>query len=676
MEFIKIEHLSKTYKVGKKRVKVLDDINLDLPQAGLVAILGKSGSGKSTLLNIIGSIDKQTSGTISYKFKNKVKKPLRYTAFIFQHYHLLENETGLFNIMLPFLIRGERYENAENNAVKLLKYFDMSEDIARRKVKLLSGGEKERIAILRSVITDPRLLLADEPTGALDQGNSLKTMELLKKASKRRLVLMVTHNEKLARDYADRVIRISDGKIEEDTTYSEIKDEIFYQRDNDKHKNGWDSRIITSNFLRRIRRNVVSTVGLSISLVFCYVLFGFSARSNEAIKEVSERHLDYGTSVIQKEISNLTNSSVSLIKTMCPNEEEIDDIKSKFSSFEIMPNFDAIFCTGNFSKKERIEENLRQSFVYSFEENCFDKSLLIASDIPANYSWNSVIINKKAQELIGNESLYYAISYEKEFEDSVVEYFELDEKLEIIGVTDEFDFLATPKVYFDYKKIDEIFEEKILENLSEKRGEKISWKFVVNSMENDDVSSYSKRIFLRDFKDKKDIEKLNNYLSHEIKLENDALSILEALSSLTTAASIGLDIFLVISLVGSFLIIVIFAYSSYVDDKMESSILSCLGANSLEVVNIFASESLTVAFLAFLLSTVSSFFLQNPINLILEKVVHIPRLIDIPYSNFAGIKGLLPMAIFCSTILLTYLFTAIPILINKKISLRKELVDL
>ena len=214
MSLIQVLNLTKTYKISGRNVNVLKDITLELPQSGLIVILGKSGSGKSTLLNIIGGIDKPTSGGVNFSLKRKGEKFSNFDrSFIFQHYHLLENETPLDNVMLPALIQGYDKKFAEVQARELIKSFGLDESILKKETRFLSGGEKERIAILRSLITDPKLILADEPTGALDKNNAIKTMKILKNASKKRLVLLVTHNKELAKKYADRIITIADGKI-------------------------------------------------------------------------------------------------------------------------------------------------------------------------------------------------------------------------------------------------------------------------------------------------------------------------------------------------------------------------------------------------------------------------------------------------------------------------------
>lgn len=691
MALIEISHLTKTYKTSKRTTNVLNDVSFSLPSSGLIVLLGKSGSGKSTLLNIIGGIDKPSKGSVVFSRHSdssghdpyKKRKPI---SFIFQHYHLLENETPLYNIMLPALIQGMNKKTAEEQARELTKLFNIEEGILKKETKFLSGGEKERIAILRALITNPQVILADEPTGALDSGNAIKTMDILKKASKTKLVLLVTHNKNLANQYADRIITLSDGKITNDETINSENEEPHYSKVNPHYKNDWTSTIINHNFKKRLKRNVVSMLGLTISLCFCYLLFGFSTKSESAIQEISKKHFDYGSGVINKEIRTVANeNSISLVRTLKPDLKDIDEIQNKFPEFEIMPNYDAVFNSGTLYLGNAECNEIHSAFVLNFEPTSINSSLIINGKIPPNLAWNDVIINKKAYEFLNNDiskiNLHYKVIKENKYsisrEEKIVDYFEIEEKLNVICVVDEFDFLATPKIYFNYSEIDSLLEDYLLENLSEYKSENISWKDkVVNAAVGDELSSYSVRCFLKDYRYSDKVEELNEYLNNEIKLENDSLAIKEALFSLTTAAGVGLDIFLVISLIGSVLILGVFSFSAYNDDKMESSILSCLGARNYEIVSIFTSESLIVVFLSFLLSTVLSTFIQNPLCLLLEKLVFIPNLIQIPFKSFLGIRGLLPISIFSIMTLVTLLFTSLPILVTKSISIKKELSDL
>lgn len=678
MELIKISHLSKSYKIDKKDTIILDDINLILPNTGLVVILGKSGSGKSTLLNLIGGIDKASKGKILFFGEHKIKSP--HISFVFQHYHLLENETPLFNVMLPALIQGFDKKIAEEQARELLNLYKLDESIINKETRLLSGGEKERIAVLRALITDPSLILADEPTGALDSQNAIKTMDILKKASKKRLVLLVTHNNRLAKEYADRIITLSNGKIIDDKTINECNEEVFKTSIKKKKKNRWRTTLINHNFKKRIRRNIVSIIGMAISLTFCYLLFGFSFQSENAINAASQRHFDFGSSIIQKEIVTPSSSTISLVRTLRPDYDEAISLEEAFPEFIVMPNYDAVFNTGQYTIGNKDTNELHSSFIYDFASNCFDKSLVLSGNTDNAIYWFDVIANKSAMNLIDDSELHLKIAYEYSVEieeQIVVDYFEVEQKLHIVAIADEFDFLSVPKIYFNYQKIDELFERTILENLSFVREEQISWKdLVVEALPGDDLSAFSMRCFLKDIQDKQKVVELKNSLTEEIKVENDSLTIKEALESLTLAATYGLDIFLVIALVGSALILGIFSYSAYVDDKKESSILSCLGASNREIISIFVAEAMIVAFFGFLFSTVIAYLLENPVNYLLTNILDISNLIKIPFSNMFGIKGFLPLTVLFCSCLITLIFSSVPILINKSVSIKKELSDL
>ena len=222
MQLIQVTNLTKTFISGNGTKKtVLDNVTLSFPESGLYAIIGKSGSGKSTLLNLLSLMDKPTSGKIVFNkkdirtFKNKRVSGFRNSdiGFVFQHYHLLENQTVLFNIMLPELIKGTPYKDAKEKAISLIRSIRFNETLLNKACKDLSGGEKERVAILRALINNPKVIFADEPTGALDSKNSVLVMKLFKSISKDRLVIIVTHNVELIKEYTKNIVTIVDGKV-------------------------------------------------------------------------------------------------------------------------------------------------------------------------------------------------------------------------------------------------------------------------------------------------------------------------------------------------------------------------------------------------------------------------------------------------------------------------------
>lgn len=239
MELIKTVNISKLYKVENKDNYALKDFSFEFPSTGLFGVVGKSGSGKSTLLNMISLLDKPSSGDVYFNNENVSKWPNKRKnlfhnkdmGMVFQHYNLIETENVLFNIMLPFLITGGSEKEGKKKAISLLESIDYRKDLYQQTVSNLSGGEKQRVAILRALINDPQFILADEPTGALDSRNSEVIMKMLKDISKTKLVIMVAHNIKLVEKYADKIITLKDGNL------IETKEEPTLKRKRGRRKN-------------------------------------------------------------------------------------------------------------------------------------------------------------------------------------------------------------------------------------------------------------------------------------------------------------------------------------------------------------------------------------------------------------------------------------------------------
>ena len=220
---LKLTNIVKEYP-GATTVRALKGVSIAFRPSEFVAILGHSGCGKTTLLNIIGGLDRYTSGdliirdrsTKEYKSRDWDTYRNHSVGFVFQSYNLIPHQSVLANVELALTLSGIRRKERRRRAAEALEKVGLGDQL-HKKPNQLSGGQMQRVAIARALVNDPEILLADEPTGALDSDTSVQIMELLKEVAKDRLVIMVTHNPELADEYATRIVRLTDGLITSDS---------------------------------------------------------------------------------------------------------------------------------------------------------------------------------------------------------------------------------------------------------------------------------------------------------------------------------------------------------------------------------------------------------------------------------------------------------------------------
>ena len=230
---LEIKKIHKVYTTDNFKQTALDNVSLNFRESEFVSILGPSGSGKTTLLNIIGGLDKYTSGDLiingvsTKKYNDRDWDTYRNhkIGFVFQSYNLISHQSVLSNVELALTLSGVSSSERKERAKEVLKQVGLEKHINKRPNQL-SGGQMQRVAIARALINDPDIILADEPTGALDSETSKQIMDILKKISKDKLVIMVTHNPELAKEYSSRIIKLKDGKVIDDSNpYKEAKKE-------------------------------------------------------------------------------------------------------------------------------------------------------------------------------------------------------------------------------------------------------------------------------------------------------------------------------------------------------------------------------------------------------------------------------------------------------------------
>ena len=295
---LKISNISKTYVTGGLVQKALDNVSLDLRDNEFVAILGPSGSGKTTLLNVIGGLDRYDSGDLvingisTEKYKDRDWDSYRNhtIGFVFQSYNLIPHQTVLSNVELALTISGVSRAERKRRAKKALDSVGLSEHI-NKKPNQLSGGQMQRVAIARALVNDPEILLADEPTGALDSDTSVQVMELLKEVAKDHLVVMVTHNPELAEKYATRIVNLRDGRIVGDTAPCDAE-----QDDEKIHKSMGRSSMSPltalslsfNNLLTKKARTLLTAFAGSIGIIGIALIMSLSNGVNTYITDIQK----------------------------------------------------------------------------------------------------------------------------------------------------------------------------------------------------------------------------------------------------------------------------------------------------------------------------------------------------------------------------------------------------
>ena len=296
---LQLKDIVKKYNTGGTEIEVLKKVNISFRESEFVSILGASGSGKTTLLNIIGGLDKYSLGDMllmgrsTKEFTDRDWDSYRNgtIGFVFQSYNLIGHLSVIENVKLALSISGESNKENDLKAKKALEDVGLGDHL-HKKPNQLSGGQMQRVAIARALVTDPKIILADEPTGALDSKTSVQIMELIKEISKEKLVIMVTHNPELARKYSDRIVSVKDGEIIEDT-----KPYIEQERNNDyelkKTAMAFSSAIKSSfkNLLTKKFRSLMTVVASSIGIISIGLVLAISSGMDKYIQTMQNENL-------------------------------------------------------------------------------------------------------------------------------------------------------------------------------------------------------------------------------------------------------------------------------------------------------------------------------------------------------------------------------------------------
>lgn len=367
---LQIQNICKKYVTGDLVQTALDNVSLNLRDNEFVAILGPSGSGKTTMLNIIGGLDRYDSGDLiingisTKKYKDRDWDSYRNhtIGFVFQSYNLIPHQSVLSNVELALTISGISRSERRRRAKEALEKVGLGNQLHKRPNQM-SGGQMQRVAIARALVNNPDILLADEPTGALDSETSVQVMELLKEVAKDRLVVMVTHNPELANEYATRIVRVKDGHIVDDTDPYEIEQKL--QEPQHKNMGKASMSILTAlslsfnNLRTKKGRTFLTAFAGSIGIIGIALILSFSNGVNTYITDIQKSTMTSYPISIEAQTINLTSIMQKGQSSMKDSDvtHELDGVYSNGTDIEMASSITTSFTKNNLTEFKKYMDN-------------------------------------------------------------------------------------------------------------------------------------------------------------------------------------------------------------------------------------------------------------------------------------------------------------------------------
>ncbi|MCF0137939.1 MAG: ABC transporter ATP-binding protein/permease, partial [Oscillospiraceae bacterium] len=338
---LKLKGITKDYAMGEDTVHALKGIDLEFRESEFVAILGHSGCGKTTLLNIVGGLDQYTQGDLIINGKSTKDFDDRdwdsyrnhSVGFVFQSYNLIPHQTVLSNVELALTLSGVSKAERRQRAISALEQVGLGDQL-NKKPNQMSGGQMQRVAIARALVNDPDILLADEPTGALDSETSVQIMDILREISKNKLIIMVTHNPEIAEDYATRIIRLKDGLITSDSQPYSTEDAETTGLKLKKTAMSYFTALTLSlnNLMTKKGRTLLTSFAGSIGIIGIALILSISTGVNNYIDDIQEETLSSYPITIQAESVDLSSLMTTLMGLNADDEENSHDTDAVYSN--------------------------------------------------------------------------------------------------------------------------------------------------------------------------------------------------------------------------------------------------------------------------------------------------------------------------------------------------------
>ena len=432
---LKLTNIVKTYEVGDLKVEALKGINLEFRKSEFVAILGPSGCGKTTLLNIIGGLDRYTDGdlvinsvsTKEYKDKDWDTYRNHSIGFVFQNYNLIGHQTVLENVELALTLSGVNKKERKQRAIDALTQVGLADKL-HSKPNQLSGGQMQRVAIARALVNNPDIILADEPTGALDTESSIQIMEILKKISKNKLIIMVTHNPDLANKYSTRIVKLLDGNLISDSKpYKSRTKKPAEKSLKAKKKMSFFTAMILSlkNLLTKKARTFLVSFAGSIGIIGISLILALSSGFSTYVNRMQQETL----SSYPVEITNSSYDMASLMKIFLDDGEDKaehgnDKVYTKDELTEMLSKFNTSSSKNDLkSFKTYIQTDGKE------EIESYTSAIQYVYNAPINAYYNSTqngLISANATTVFADVIAKYPLTHPLDTQDKQVRYYLLN----------------------------------------------------------------------------------------------------------------------------------------------------------------------------------------------------------------------------------------------------------
>ncbi len=702
---LEIVDIKKDYVMKDETVNALKGVNICFRRSEFVSILGPSGCGKTTLLNIIGGLDRYTSGDLvidgksTKEFKDRDWDTYRNHSigFVFQSYNLIPHQTALKNVELALSIGGNSRKERRERALKALEDVGLGEQI-NKKPNQMSGGQCQRVAIARALVNNPEIILADEPTGALDSKTSVQVMDILKKIAKDRLVIMVTHNPELAQDYSTRIITMKDGEILNDTNPVEEKERKKLIKEYEKRNSAltekekkqkakkssmslWSTFTLSgSNLLTKKKRTFITALACSIGIIGIAVILSVSTGMHTYVKQIEKDSMS---------VNYISISAMSLNMEMSASKVELPEYPNNSNIYPYEDNtFNYVKITDEFV--EYLEENIN-----SQDE---EKSLVSAISYSRSIAFKNNETNISSIGEMPNSP--------DVLKDEYTAIATLDGKSiptntnEITLIVDKYNRITTKTLkelgidckageILDYNNIigkqitltcnNEDYNVTIISVIRKNEGKSTNWvqqsnsfmslgsvevafsKALADEIESKHpqmVSVQSLSIYPKDFDTKEKIIEVldywNNTKIYEIYgTEKDDEGNFEAdqykitytdiseiltgfLGDLIDITTYVLIAFSSVSLVVSSIMIAIITYASVIERIKEIGTIRSLGGRKKDVANMFRMEACTIGAVSAIIALIMTLLINMAINIILGNLVGVTTIAKLSWSTVLG----------------------------------------